>query len=211
MIDRVQINLRLDGKQELLETIKKVAAAEGLSPHAWVVKTLEQATVNPTLQSQPIAQSPTIPDREPILDRNLDIMLDTKLVAKFAALEEPLWEIENLSNNGDESLRQELEAEICRLVAQFTNAEWEKLIELRTQSQPLWEKITPEDAQKMRDIALVWWRQLYPDQMGELFEEMYGRQEPGTKYTVATITKWLQGEVVEVRDRITQLIRLRES
>jgi hypothetical protein len=211
MTDRVHLNLRLDGKRELLETIKKVAAGEGLSPHAWVVKTLEQAAVNPTLQSQPIAQSPTIPDREPILDPKLNIMLHTKLVAKFAALEEPLWEIESLSDNGDESLRQELEAEVCRLVAQFTDAEWEKLIEWRTQSQPLWEKITPEDAQKMRDIALSWWFEFYPNQMQSLLAEMYGRQKPGTKYTVATITKWLQGEVVEVRDRITQLIRLRES
>jgi len=211
MTDRVHLNLRLDGKRELLETIKKVAAAEGLSPHAWVVKTLEQAAVNPTLQSQPIAQSPTIPDREPILDPKLDIMLDTKLAAKFAVIEDPLWKIESLSDNGDESLRQELEAEVCRLVAQFTDAEWEKLIELRTQSQPLSEKITPEDAQTMRNLALLWWFDFYPNQMQSLLAEMYGRQEPGTKYTVATITKWLQGEVVEVRDRITQLIRLRES
>jgi predicted HicB family RNase H-like nuclease len=47
MADRVQLNLRLDGRRDLLETIKEVAAAEGLSVNAWVVKTLEQAASNP--------------------------------------------------------------------------------------------------------------------------------------------------------------------
>ena len=44
MTDRCQLNLRLDGRRDLLETIKDVAAAEGLSVNAWVVRTLEQAT-----------------------------------------------------------------------------------------------------------------------------------------------------------------------
>jgi predicted HicB family RNase H-like nuclease len=48
MTDRVQLNLRLDGRRDLLETIKEVAAAEGLSVNAWVLKTLEQAVSNPT-------------------------------------------------------------------------------------------------------------------------------------------------------------------
>jgi hypothetical protein len=93
MADRVQLNLRLDGKRELLETIKEVAAAEGLSVNAWVVRTLEQATANPTPQFQSIAQPPTTPDIEPILDSKLDIMLDTKLAAKFAAIEERLGKL----------------------------------------------------------------------------------------------------------------------
>ena len=95
MTDRVQLNLRLDGKRELLDTIKEVAAAEGLSVNAWVVRTLEQAAANPTPQSQPqpIAQTPTIPDIEPILDSKLDTMLDTKLAAKLAAIEERLGKL----------------------------------------------------------------------------------------------------------------------
>ena len=93
MTDRVQLNLRLDGKRELLETIKEVAAAEGLSVNAWVVRILEQAVANPAPQSQPIAQPPTIPDIEPILDSKLDTMLDTKLAAKFAVIEERLGKL----------------------------------------------------------------------------------------------------------------------
>jgi putative DNA primase/helicase len=101
-------------------------------------------------------------------------------------------------------------AEVCKLVAQFTDAERQKLMELLSPSQQSTEKITPEDAQTMRDIALLWWHQYYPEQVQSLLTQMYGRQAPGTKYSVATITKWLEGEVIEVRDRITELMRLRE-
>jgi hypothetical protein len=41
MIDRVQLNLRLDGRRDLLESCKEVAASQGLSLNAWVVKQLE--------------------------------------------------------------------------------------------------------------------------------------------------------------------------
>lgn len=93
MTDRVQLNLRLDGRRDLLETIKEVAAAEGLSVNAWVVKTLEQAAANTSPQSQTTSQTPTIQDVEPILDSKLDRMLDSKLAAKFAAIEERLGKL----------------------------------------------------------------------------------------------------------------------
>jgi putative DNA primase/helicase len=102
-------------------------------------------------------------------------------------------------------------AEVCKLVAQLTDAEWQKLVELRTQSQPLPEKITPKDAQVIRDIALLWWHEYYPEQMQSLVTQMYGREAPGTKYSVATITEWSKGEVPEVRDRITELMHLRRK
>jgi len=102
-------------------------------------------------------------------------------------------------------------AEVCKLVANFTDAERQKLIDLLTQSQPLPEKITPEDAQVIRDIALVWWPEYYPEQMQSLVAQMYGRGAPGTKYSVATLTRWFETEVAAVRDRITELIHLRES
>jgi len=102
-------------------------------------------------------------------------------------------------------------AEVCKLVAQLTDAEWQKLVELRTQSQPLPEKITPKDAQVIRDIALLWWHEYYPEQMQSLVTQMYGREAPGTKYSVATITEWFKGEVPEVRDRITELMHLRRK
>jgi len=38
---------------------------------------------------------------------------------------------------------------------------------------------------------------------------MYGRGAPGTKYSVATLTRWFETEVAEVRDHITELMRLR--
>jgi putative DNA primase/helicase len=101
--------------------------------------------------------------------------------------------------------------EVCNLIAQFTDAERQKLVELLTQPQPLPKKVTPEDAQKMRDIALVWWPEYYPEQMQALLTQMYAWQTPGTKYDVAVIAEWLEGEDDLIRDRITELIHRREG
>jgi hypothetical protein len=89
MTDRVQLNLRLDGRRDLLETIKEVAAAEGLSVNAWVVKTLEQAAFNPTPKSEGTHPAPPVEDIEPLLDR----MLDNKLATKLASFEERLGKL----------------------------------------------------------------------------------------------------------------------
>jgi putative DNA primase/helicase len=97
-------------------------------------------------------------------------------------------------------------AEVCKLITQFTDADRQKLIKLLTQSQPLPEKVTPDDAQKIRDIARLWWPEYYPEQMQSLLTQMYGWQAPGAKYNVATLTEWLQGEDDLIRDRITELI-----
>jgi putative DNA primase/helicase len=102
-------------------------------------------------------------------------------------------------------------AEVCKLVSQFTRAERQKLIELLTQPQPLPEKVTPEDAQKMREIAQLWWDEYCPERIQSLVTQMYGWQAPGTRYDVVTLAEWLQGEDSLVRDRITELIHLRES
>ena len=89
MTDRVQLNLRLDGHRDLLETIKKVAAAERLSVNAWVIRTLEQATSNPTPKSEGTHPTPPVADIEPLLDR----ILDEKLAAELASLEERLGKL----------------------------------------------------------------------------------------------------------------------
>jgi putative DNA primase/helicase len=99
--------------------------------------------------------------------------------------------------------------EICNLLSQLTDSDQQKLAKLLTQTQPLPEKIAPEDAQVMRDIARVWWLEYYPEQMQALMTQMYGWQAPGTKYNAATLTEWLEGEDDLIRDRITELIRRR--
>ena len=71
------------------------------------------------------------------------------------------------------------------------------------------EKVTDEDAQVMRGIALDFWSEYYPEQMQALLTQMYGWQSPGTKYDVAILAKWLEREDSLVRDRITELIHLR--
>ena len=95
MTDRCQLNLRLDGRRDLLETIKDVAAAEGLSVNAWVVRTLEQAA-NQAIAAPPIqpqTQVSEILDIEPVLDDLLDSKLDTLLAAKLAGIEERLGKL----------------------------------------------------------------------------------------------------------------------
>ena len=95
MTDRCQLNLRLDGRRDLLETIKDVAAAEGVSVNAWVIRTLEiaanQPIPAPIIQSQ--AQVSNISDIEPVLDDLLDTKLDTLLAAKLAGIEERLGKL----------------------------------------------------------------------------------------------------------------------
>ena len=102
-------------------------------------------------------------------------------------------------------------AEICNLLSHLTDSERQKLAELLIQPQPLPKKVTPEDAQAMRDIALIWWPEYYPEQMQALLTQMYGWQAPGTKYDVATLAEWLEGEDELIRDRITELIHRRRG
>jgi putative DNA primase/helicase len=101
--------------------------------------------------------------------------------------------------------------EICNLLSQLTDSERQKLAEILIQPQPLPCKVTSEDAQKMRDIALVWWPEYYPEQMQALLTQMYGWQEPGAKYNVAILAEWLEGEDNLIRDRITELIHCRRG
>ena len=87
--------MRLDGRRDLLETIKDVAAAEGLSVNAWVVRTLEQAA-NQAIAAPPVqpqTQVSEISDIEPVLDKVLAIKLDTLLAAKLAGIEERLGKL----------------------------------------------------------------------------------------------------------------------
>ncbi|MEG4117459.1 hypothetical protein QUA43_08300 [Microcoleus sp. N9_B4] len=92
MTDRCQLNLRLDGRRDLLETIKDVPAAEGLSVNAWVIRTLEIAAANqaipaPIIQSQ--APASNISDIEAVLDD----LIDTLRAPKLAGIEERLGKL----------------------------------------------------------------------------------------------------------------------
>ncbi len=65
MTDRCQLNLRLDGRRDLLESCKEVAAAQGLSLNAWVIKQLE-------LGSSAIPQTPAVDTARQALDSRVD-------------------------------------------------------------------------------------------------------------------------------------------
>jgi len=102
MTDRVQLNLRLDGRRDLLETVKEVAASEGLSVNAWVIKTLECATADRdailtpdpiTTQAQDASKDSILLDIEPVLDELLDKKLDKLIAGKLANFEERLGKL----------------------------------------------------------------------------------------------------------------------
>ena len=145
---------------------------------------------------------------------SVDIVRDTALSTELSKnIDNAVDNAETLTqraDNDDNAISLPF-AEVCKLVAQFTDAEWQKLIELRTQSQQLPKKVTPEDAQTIRDIARLWWSEYYPEQMQALVTQMYGWQAPGTKYDAVTLAEWLEGEDELIRDRITELIYRREG
>jgi len=67
-------------------------------------------------------------------------------------------------------------------------------------------EVSSEDAEKLRDIALIWWPEYYPQQFQNLLTQMYGWNAPGTKYDVAVIADWLESQDELIRDRITELV-----
>lgn len=73
------------------------------------------------------------------------------------------------------------------------------------------ELIASDDAEKLREIASIWWPEYYPAQMQTLITQMYGWGAPGAKYDAATITAWLVGEDELVRERIAELMERRSG
>ena len=78
-----------------------------------------------------------------------------------------------------------------------------------TQIAPEPETIAHADAEKLREIATVWWDEYFPEQLQTLITQMYGWNAPGTRYEAATITAWLEGEDALVRERIGELMQQR--
>ena len=92
-IERIQLNLRLDGRKELLEAIKSAAAAKDLSINAFVLATMESAVG----MASSVWVAPSSEDLESVLDKLLDTKLEgrlDKLLADRLALRtEPVGEL----------------------------------------------------------------------------------------------------------------------
>ena len=100
---RLQLNLRLDGREDLLEAIKTTAETKGLSVNAWVVGLLESAT-----GIKPASAAPTGGD----LESTIAPLLDKLLAEKLASFEERLGKLSAAREGNDESLRLELQADV---------------------------------------------------------------------------------------------------
>ncbi|MEG4281375.1 hypothetical protein QUA62_28525 [Microcoleus sp. MON1_C1] len=68
------------------------------------------------------------------------------------------------------------------------------------------EQIEQIDAEKMREIALIWWDEFYPEQMQSLISQLYAWKAPGTKYSQEAIDCWLNTQDEIVKERISRII-----
>lgn len=80
MAERIQMNLRLDGRRDLLEAIKSAAGADKISVNAWAIRAFEAALGLETNALPSVAAS----DLELLLDKMLaeklaDIKMSTEL------------------------------------------------------------------------------------------------------------------------------------
>lgn len=88
---------------------------------------------------------------------------------------------------------------------------------VQKQIEPIAPKPEPEtviaaaDAEKIRDIAQIWWDEYYPEHTQSLITQMFGWQSPGQKYSQEIINQWLETEDELVRDRIYQLFNLKNN
>jgi hypothetical protein len=72
------------------------------------------------------------------------------------------------------------------------------------------ETIAPADAEKLREIATIWWDEYYPVQIQSLITQMFAWGAPGTtRYDAATINAWLATQDAVTRDRISELMQRR--
>lgn len=71
--------------------------------------------------------------------------------------------------------------------------------------------ISEEDAEKLREIALIWWNEYYPEQLQALLTQMFAWKAPGNNYDAAVIVQWLEGEDDLIRDRIRELLLIKNA
>ena len=84
-------------------------------------------------------------------------------------------------------------------------------MEPTSNSVPTPNQISSLDAEKLQNIALIWWPEYYPDQLQSLVAQMYGWDGPGTKYDVDVIAMWLESQDEVIRNRINHLISLKNN
>jgi hypothetical protein len=84
-------------------------------------------------------------------------------------------------------------------------------VEPTSNSVPTPNQISSLDAEKLQNIALIWWPEYYPDQLQSLVAQMYGWDAPGTKYDVDVIAMWLESQDEVIRNRINHLISLKNN
>ena len=90
--ERIQLNLRLDGYRELLDTVKAEAEAAGISVNSFVIRALKSAVGQPT-DARQILASQTATVMPANIEKTLAPMLDKLLGDRLASIEERLGKL----------------------------------------------------------------------------------------------------------------------
>jgi chromosome segregation ATPase len=150
MTNRLQLNLRLDGRRDLLELCKEVAATQGLSLNAWVIKQLELGVTAPAKVPTPTTTRQPLDTAIDTTRQPLDTVRDTtrQTLDRIAEPLDKVLDIEevtelpgkhHLNESEVESLRQELEevkadrAKLLESSTHITNKLCQEAHELRSQ------------------------------------------------------------------------------
>jgi hypothetical protein len=93
----------------------------------------------------------------------------------------------------------------------LTDAPTDAPAEVVGEPPPPIEQIEQIDAEKMREIALIWWDEFYPEQMQSLISQLYAWKAPGTKYSQEAIDCWLNTQDEIVKERISGIIEAKNG
>jgi len=123
----------------------------------------------------------------------------THQIQNFLNFEDKMVAVEAIANLRQRFSRQTLEAAGKMAVGGQRGAALAKLSKLVLAS-----KVEVADAERMRDIALMWWDEM-PAQ--SLITQMFGRGCPGTKYSPEILGAWIKCQEDLVRERLVKLCR----
>jgi len=172
------------------------------------------------------------PDPESARQAAADILPVLKKVCdKGAANREKIWaalteeersEFTSLAKNSERPTISERSPKPSALGDNFSEPEPEQLapepVPVTEPTQLEAAQIAPEpetiahaDAEKLREIATIWWDEYFPEQLQTLITQMFGWSAPGTKYCREAIWRWLEGEDSLVGVRLDELWRMKHG
>lgn len=70
-------------------------------------------------------------------------------------------------------------------------------------------ELLPTDREAILEIAIDFWPHYYPGGIQSLVTQLFGREAPGSKYSLKAITNWLESQQQVIQERIWKLIAIK--